>query len=132
MSAVLFYVVRPRASFRVHPPLIRLFHFALVLTATYIYCCAQLGFLGGRLAIRRALVGMTEVAAAASSMAILHNQFGAPVLPDGVAASISHKRHMAVALVQHDCEGSVGAFVQVLRLIEKKVQFGRCDFCGTI
>lgn len=51
---------------------------------------------------------MTETTTTASS-AILHNQDGAPVLPEGVAASISHKRHMAVALVQPGCDGYVGA-----------------------
>lgn len=66
----------------------------------------QLGFLGGRLAIRRALNGMKG--AASASLAILHNQYGAPVLPEGVSASISHKRHMAVALVQSGGEGHIG------------------------
>lgn len=69
---------------------------------------SQLGFLGGRLAIRRALNGMKGAAAAAASLAILHNQDGAPLLPEGISASISHKRHMAVALVQSGCEGHVG------------------------
>lgn len=68
----------------------------------------QLSFLGGRLAIRRALDGMKDVTAAASSQAILHNQDGAPVLPEGVSASISHKNHLAVALVQSGCEGHLG------------------------
>lgn len=72
----------------------------------------QLTFLGGRLAIRRALGGVTEAASA-----ILHNQHGAPVLPDGVSASISHKRHMAVALVQSGCEGHVGACVLFIAFI---------------
>lgn len=69
---------------------------------------SQLGFLGGRLAIRRALNGMKGASAAAASLAILHNQEGAPLLPDGVSASISHKRHMAVALVQPGCDGHIG------------------------
>lgn len=76
----------------------------------------QLGFLGGRLAIRRALQGMSEAAAAATS-AILHNKDGAPVLPKGVSASISHKHHMAVALVQSGCEGHLGARHGFLQLV---------------
>ncbi|CAM9628261.1 unnamed protein product [Laminaria digitata] len=82
------------------------------------YCLAlpptlqQLGFLGGRLAIRRALEGMSEAAAAATS-AILHNKDGAPVLPKGVSASISHKHHMAVALVQSGCEGHLGVDIEL-------------------
>lgn len=76
----------------------------------------QLGFLGGRLAIRRALNGMKGAAAAAASLAILHNRDGAPLLPEGISASISHKRHMAVALVQSGCEGHLGtSFVFVYR-----------------
>lgn len=76
----------------------------------------QLTFLGGRLAIRRALGGVTE-----SASAILHNQHGAPVLPEGVSASISHKRHMAVALVQSGCEGHLGACV-LIALIEERLR----------
>lgn len=77
----------------------------------------QPGFLGGRLAIRRALVG-TE-AGSVPPLAILHNQDGAPVLPEGLAASISHKRHMAVALVQPGCEGNIGMVGPVECLISR-------------
>ena len=58
---------------------------------------------------------MSEAAAAATS-AILHNKDGAPVLPKGVSASISHKHHMAVALVQSGCEGHLGARHGLLQL----------------
>lgn len=51
---------------------------------------------------------MKDAAAAAASLAILHTQDGAPLLPEGVSASISHKRHMAVALVQSGSEGRLG------------------------
>lgn len=85
--------------------------FVLVVTS------AQPGFLGGRLAIRRALAG-TE-AASVPPLAILHNQEGAPVLPEGLAASISHKRHMAVALVQPGCEGNIGMVVPFFRPLIK-------------
>lgn len=92
----------------------------------------QLPFLGGRLAIRRALhdrgnsnIANTANTPAATSSdagvaapvhtsstcgAILHDDAGAPLLPDGMSASISHKRHIAVALVQKPgARGHLGA-----------------------
>lgn len=42
--------------------------------------------------------------------AILHNEAGAPLLPEGMSASISHKHHLAVALVQKaGAPGHLGA-----------------------
>ncbi|CAM9449500.1 unnamed protein product, partial [Hapterophycus canaliculatus] len=99
----------------------------------------QLGFLGGRLAIRRALNGMKGAAsAAAASLAILHNQHGAPVLPEGVSASISHKRHMAVALVQLGCEGHIGVDIELpatkrrLDLRRRVLTRRECDSLGGV
>ncbi|CAM9742236.1 unnamed protein product [Scytosiphon promiscuus] len=99
----------------------------------------QLGFLGGRLAIRRALNGMKGAAsAAAASLAILHNQYGAPVLPEGVCASISHKRHMAVALVQSGCEGHIGVDIELpatkrrLDLRRRVLTPRECDSLGGV
>ncbi|CBJ49162.1 4'-phosphopantetheinyl transferase [Ectocarpus siliculosus] len=98
----------------------------------------QLGFLGGRLAIRRALNGMEDVSAAASSQAILHNQDGAPVLPEGVSASISHKQHLAVALVQSGCEGHLGIDIE-LPAVQRRLDLRRrvltpreCDSLGGV
>eukprot|EP00903_Cladosiphon_okamuranus_P009429 g8991.t2 len=98
----------------------------------------QLGFLGGRLAIRRALDGMKGTAAAAASLAILHNQDGAPLLPKGISASISHKRHMAVALVQSGCEGHVGVDIELpamrrrLDLRRRILTARECDSLGDV
>ncbi|CAM9439998.1 unnamed protein product [Ectocarpus fasciculatus] len=98
----------------------------------------QLTFLGGRLAIRRALNGMKGVTAAASSQAILHNQDGAPVLPEGVSASISHKHHLAVALVQCGCEGHLGVDIE-LPAVRRRLDLRRrvltpreCDSLGGV
>lgn len=85
-----------------------IYNVAVLHPLSRVVCVSQLGFLGGRLAIRRALNGMKGAAAASASLAILHNQDGAPLLPEGISASISHKRHMAVALVQSGCEGHLG------------------------
>ena len=54
-------------------------------------------FVGGRLAMRAALeeLGIRHGP-------VLHDDRGAPVLPDGVVASISHKDDLAVAFVSDD------------------------------
>lgn len=105
----------------------------------------QAAFLGGRLAIRRALhdngpnnegkndgsAGTSAVGDAKSNSgsacgAILHGVGGAPLLPKGLSASISHKRHIAVALVQQPgALGHLGVFsvhlnLPLLRYISSK------------
>ncbi|CAN0302473.1 unnamed protein product [Phaeothamnion confervicola] len=52
-------------------------------------------FLGGRVAMRRALGALSGQVGP-----ILRNPYGAPVLPPGMSGSISHKRHVAVALLR--------------------------------
>jgi len=58
----------------------------------------RLNFAGGRVAIRRALqlIGATH---AASDPVLSHHITGAPLMPDGVAGSISHTNGLAVAYV---------------------------------
>lgn len=82
----------------------------------------QLPFIGGRIAIRRGLKlcsrsrtemkgkGNTEPVAPVA--AILHDCYGAPLLPKGLSASISHKRHLAVAIVQPGCAGNLGGCIR--------------------
>lgn len=58
----------------------------------------RLNFAGGRVAIRRALrlIGATH---AAGDPVLSHHITGAPLMPDGVAGSISHTSGLAVAYV---------------------------------
>jgi len=46
--------------------------------------------------------------------AILSDEHGAPMLPPGVAASLSHKNSLAVALVSEDCGQSLGVDLESL------------------
>jgi 4'-phosphopantetheinyl transferase EntD len=39
---------------------------------------------------------------------ILKDSFGAPLLPQGILGSISHKQQVAVALVSDSCQGFIG------------------------
>ncbi|CAM9359258.1 unnamed protein product [Choristocarpus tenellus] len=68
---------------------------------------AQLGFIGGRLAIRRALNH-----AGREIGPILKDTNGAPLLPPEVAGSISHKSNIAVAVVQPGCDGRLGVDIE--------------------
>jgi 4'-phosphopantetheinyl transferase EntD len=63
----------------------------------------QVDFVGGRLALHRAIRSMGRKAGA-----VLAGPRGEPILPDGVAASISHKRTLAVALAARAGHGSLG------------------------
>lgn len=65
-------------------------------------------WIGGRVALRRALV-----LAGLEAPAVLADDRGAPVLPPGVAASLSHKAHVAVALVAAEARARVGVDVEV-------------------
>jgi 4'-phosphopantetheinyl transferase EntD len=64
-------------------------------------------WVGGRVALRRTLT-LLDIEAPA----ILSDDRGAPMLPSGVAASISHKDWIAVALVARETEARVGVDVE--------------------
>ncbi|CAN0122944.1 unnamed protein product, partial [Discosporangium mesarthrocarpum] len=68
---------------------------------------SQIGFIGGRVAIRRALKQDSGRVGA-----ILRNPAGAPLLPVDIKASISHKRNLAVAIVQTNCVGEIGVDIE--------------------
>ncbi|CAM9518792.1 unnamed protein product, partial [Chrysoparadoxa australica] len=60
-------------------------------------------FLGGRIAMRAALGSNGSCVGP-----IVRDVGGGPCLPCEVSGSISHKRGVAVALVQHECDGHIG------------------------
>jgi len=69
----------------------------------------QCSFVGGRLAARAALQGLGR-----SPGPILPDAHGAPVPPDGLSVSISHKNHLAVAMVARSSLGSLGIDLEML------------------
>jgi 4'-phosphopantetheinyl transferase EntD len=66
------------------------------------------GWVGGRVAMREALARIGKTAPP-----ILADERGAPRLPPGLAGSISHKEHVAVALVAIEEAAKVGVDVEV-------------------
>ena len=64
----------------------------------------QVQFCGGRLALRAAC-GQLGV----DPPGILSNDRGAPVVPAGIAASISHKGTLAIGMAARDVDGTLGA-----------------------
>ena len=66
------------------------------------------GWVGGRVAMRRALAQLGKTAPP-----ILADDRGAPVLPPGIAGSISHKDAVAVALVATEDAARVGIDVEL-------------------
>jgi 4'-phosphopantetheinyl transferase EntD len=68
------------------------------------------GWVGGRVAMREALARIGKTAPP-----ILADERGAPRLPAGLAGSISHKDHVAVALVATEETARVGVDVEVDR-----------------
>jgi len=66
------------------------------------------GWVGGRVAMREALARIGKMAPP-----ILADERGAPRLPSGLAGSISHKEHVAVALVATEEAAKVGVDVEV-------------------
>ena len=68
------------------------------------------GWVGGRVAMREALARIGKTAPP-----ILADDRGAPRLPRGLAGSISHKDHVAVALVALEEGATVGVDVEVDR-----------------
>lgn len=65
-------------------------------------------WIGGRVAARMALADL-----GADAGPIFSNDRGAPLFPDGTAGSISHKRHIAVALVARRTEGYWGVDLEI-------------------
>jgi len=65
-------------------------------------------WLGGRLALREALARAGLTAGPVGS-----DDRGAPVLPAGIAGSVSHKRDVAVALVAAEARAKLGVDVEV-------------------
>ena len=77
-------------------------------------------FLGGRTAVRRALA---DAHLPVPDEPILIGESGEPVMPDGVAASISHSRGIAVAVAgPADCFSSMGIDLEL-----SSVQIGRAS-----
>ena len=64
---------------------------------------SQVQFVGGRIALRRACEQL-----GVRPPALLRDDRGAPVLPEGMVGSISHKRTLAVAMVASARGGSLG------------------------
>ncbi len=69
----------------------------------------QVEWVGGRLALHRAIRQL-----GVRSGPILTGERGEPVLPEGVAASVSHKRGLAVALAARGVHGSLGVDLEDL------------------
>ena len=63
----------------------------------------QVEFVGGRIALRAAC-GQLGVRASD----LVRTDRGAPVLPDGLVGSVSHKRGLAVAMVARNTQGTLG------------------------
>lgn len=63
----------------------------------------QVQFVGGRLALRAALEQL-----GVEPSPILSDDRGAPILPPGIAASVSHKRDLAVAMAARHSHGTLG------------------------
>jgi 4'-phosphopantetheinyl transferase EntD len=61
-------------------------------------------WIAGRAALRKALVA----AGIEVPVAVLCDDRGAPVLPPGIVASVSHKEHLAVALVAREAGARIG------------------------
>ena len=69
----------------------------------------MISWVGGRLAIRTAMEPLTQ-----SKKAILTGPYGAPILPQGLTGSISHKKTLAVAMVARSQHGTIGIDLEEL------------------
>ena len=67
-------------------------------------------WIAGRAAMRTALER-----AGVDAPAVLQDDRGAPELPAGVSGSVSHKEHIAVALVAREPSAKIGVDVEILR-----------------
>jgi 4'-phosphopantetheinyl transferase EntD len=63
----------------------------------------QVSFVGGRLALHAAAEQI-----GARPGPVLPDERGAPVLPQGIVGSVSHKRELAAAMVARDATGTLG------------------------
>lgn len=75
----------------------------------------QRTWVGGRLALRRALVAAGAADAPRSLAAIAADDRGAPSVPPGFKGSIAHKDEVAVALARRDDGWAVGVDVETSR-----------------
>ena len=65
-------------------------------------------FIGGRVALRRALKQINR----GDSPSIFRDEFGAPLIPDGITGSISHKDYIAVGAAAVDPVGRIGVDIE--------------------
>lgn len=65
-------------------------------------------FIGGRVALRRALKKIDR----GDSPSIFKDEFGAPLIPDGITGSISHKDYLAVGAAAVDPVGKIGVDIE--------------------
>lgn len=65
-------------------------------------------FIGGRVALRRALKWIDR----GDSPSIFKDEFGAPLIPDGITGSISHKDYLAVGAAAVDPVGKIGVDIE--------------------
>ncbi|HEY8040408.1 MAG TPA: 4'-phosphopantetheinyl transferase superfamily protein [Polyangiaceae bacterium] len=66
------------------------------------------GWVGGRVAMRLALAR-----AGLEAPPVTSDERGAPVLPSGLAGSLSHKEHVAVALVAREARARLGVDIEL-------------------
>jgi 4'-phosphopantetheinyl transferase EntD len=97
----------PEARESDYPPAARLLASEELSLAAAMSPVRRRTWLGGRVAMRLALA-RTGIDAAP----VLSDDRGAPVLPSGLAGSISHKEAIAVALVAHETEARLGVDVE--------------------
>lgn len=69
----------------------------------------KISWIGGRRAIRTAMEPLNR-----SEVPILSGPYGAPILPDGLTGSISHKKTLAVAMVARAHHGTIGIDLEEL------------------
>ena len=65
-------------------------------------------FIGGRVALRRALKQINR----GDSPSIFKDEFGAPLIPDGITGSISHKDYIAAGAAAVDPVGRIGVDIE--------------------
>lgn len=71
-------------------------------------------WVGGRLALRRALAGRAEGDLGASQQSLVADDRGAVALPAGITGSIAHKDPVAVAIVARETERRIGLDVELV------------------
>ena len=105
---VLVAVELPDVREGVHEEALRQLHPGERAVAEHMHGHRQVSWVGGRLAIRRALKILGQ-----KSPAVIGGPHGEPVLPGGFTGSISHKKDMAIALVARAVNGTVGVDLEI-------------------